>query len=110
MTNYDDRKEKLISRLKSDWQQLDGLSSQSAPNKAAIKEQLIMAKTEKRKAFYKELSMFIVFALIILTALTTMVFKAPLIFLWSQVLSLVAAPLIFFVLNKRKAKEGELYD
>lgn len=110
MTNHEDRKDRLISQLKSDWQQLDQLGSQPVPNKNAIKEQLIIAKAEKRKAFYKELSLFIIFALFILTVLTTVIFKAPLLFLWAQILSLVAAPLIFLILNRRKKKEDSLYE
>jgi Family of unknown function (DUF5345) len=110
MTNHEDPKDKLLSRLQSDWQQLDSLGSQPVPSKTAIKEQLAMAKTEKRKAFYKELSLFIMFALLILTALTTVVFKAPLLFIWTQVLSLIAAPIIFLILSKRRAKEADAYE
>ncbi|MBB6446999.1 YxlC family protein [Bacillus benzoevorans] len=110
MTNHKDAKDKLLSRLQIDWKQLDQLGSQPAPGKASIKEQLAMAKAEKRKAFYKELSLFITFALLILTVLITIVFKAPQIFIWTQVLSLVAAPIIFLVLNKRRAKEADFYE
>ncbi len=110
MTNHDDEKDKLLSRLQSDWQQLDKLGSQPVPGKTALTELLMMAKVEKRKAFYKELSLFIMFALFILTALITIVFKAPLLFIWTQILSLIAAPIIFLFLSKRKAKEADMYD
>lgn len=110
MTNHEDPKDKLLSRLQSDWQQLDRLGSQPIPGQATIKEQLAMAKAAKRRAFYKELALFIMFALFILTALTTIVFKAPLLFIWTQVLSLIAAPIIFIILSKRRAKEADAYE
>jgi uncharacterized membrane protein len=110
MTNHEDLKDKLLSRLQTDWQQLEQLGSHSIPGKAAIKEQLAMAKVEKRKAFYKELSLFIMIALLILTALTTIIFKAPLFFIWTQVLSLIAAPIIYLILSKRKTKEASIYE
>lgn len=110
MTNHEDPKDKLLSRLQSDWQQLDKLGSQPVPGKAALTEQLTIAKAEKRKAFYKELSLFIIFALLILTALITIVFKAPMLFIWTQILSLIAAPIIFLLLSKRKSKEADIYD
>jgi hypothetical protein len=110
MTNHENPKDRLLSKLQTDWQQLDKLGSQLVPGKVSIKEQLAMAKAEKRKAFYKELALFIMFALFILTALTTIVFKAPLLFIWTQVLSLIAAPIIFLILSKRRAKEADTYE
>ena len=110
MTNHEDSKDKLLSRLQSDWQQLDRLGSQPIPGQASIKEQAAMAKAAKRRAFYKELALFIMFALFILTALTPVVFKAPLLFIWTHVLSLIAAPIIFLILSKRRAKEADAYE
>ena len=34
MTNHEDPKDKLLSRLQTDWQQLDRLGSQPVPGKA----------------------------------------------------------------------------
>lgn len=110
MTNNRESKDQLISQLKKDWQQLENISSHTIPDKASIIEQLAIAKAAKRKAFYKELALFIMIALLILTALTTIVFKAPFIFLWTQILSAAAAPMVYLVLNKRKAKEADTYD
>ena len=110
MTKKEDSKDNLISQLHKDWQQLEQLGSQPVPSKAAIKEQLMLAKSEKRKAFYKELTFFITIALLILIGMTTVIFKAPLFFIWIQALSLVAAPMIYLILSKRKAKEASFYD
>nr|WP_295974992.1 YxlC family protein [uncultured Bacillus sp.] len=110
MTNHRDPQENLISQLQKDWEQLDRLGSPSVPSKTALQDHLVMAKLEKRKAFYKELRLFIFIALLILTALITVVFNKPLIFIQIQILSLIAAPIIFLLLNKRKAREVPYHD
>lgn len=110
MTKKEDSQDNLISQLHKDWQRLEQLGSQPVLSKAAIKEQLMLVKSKKRKAFYKELTFFITIALLILLGMTTVIYKAPLFFIWIQALSLVAAPMIYLILSKRKAKEASFYD
>lgn len=107
MSKEKERKDNTITQLQQDWKQLDGLGITPTLTKEALKEQLIVAKAEKRKAFQKELGLFILVALLILTFFTTAIFKAPLIFIGTQVFALTVAPIIFLFLMKRKS-EGSI--
>jgi hypothetical protein len=104
MTKHDDRKDHLISKLQKDWEALDEIGLPTTPSQKMLKEQLIMAKQEAKRAFHKELSLFIFIALVTLTVLTTAVFQSPIIFIGTQVLALIVAPLIFLLLSRRKSK------
>ena len=104
MSRQKDPKDHLISQLQKDWKQLDDLELPHAPSTQTLKEQLVIAKVEKRKAFYKELSLFLLLAFLILTALTTIIFQAPFIFMGTQFTALIVAPIIFLFLAKRKSE------
>lgn len=110
MPHHDELKDQWISQLKNDWQQLDRLETPSAPSKTDLKEQLSLAKAMKRTTFYKELALFILLALLILTILTTVIYKMPLFFIWTQILTIVTGPIIFLILLKKKNKEDSLYE
>ncbi|MBM7622003.1 hypothetical protein JOC95_003911 [Bacillus tianshenii] len=100
-------KDSLISKLQKDWKQLDKLGTPQIPTLETLNEQLYAAKVERKRAFHKELSIFIITALVILTALTAAVLQAPVIFIVMQVTALIVAPLVFYMLSKRK-QEGSL--
>ncbi|TKC15277.1 YxlC family protein [Robertmurraya kyonggiensis] len=97
----------FFTQLKKDWDQLDKLSEHSAPSINALKEEIIIAKVEKGRAFRKELCLFILTALIVLSAFTVAVYKVPVIFLVIQIVALVGAPILFFFLRKRNS-EGRI--
>lgn len=100
-------KDSVISKLQKDWKQLDELGTPQVPTLGTLNEQLYAAKVERKRAFHKELSIFIITALVILTALTAAVLQAPIIFIVMQVIALIAAPIILLVLTKRK-QEGSI--
>ncbi len=104
--NKQDKKEQeLLTKLQNDWQQLDELGSPPIPTAQQMQEQLQLAKSAKRKAFQKELSIFVITALVLLTAFTTAMFQAPMLFIVIQVSAFVIAPIIFYILQKNKAKQ-----
>ncbi|CAG9621374.1 YxlC family protein [Sutcliffiella rhizosphaerae] len=105
MKNNDDKK--LFTRLQKDWEQLDTLGEPPIPTAPQLKEQLQMAKIKQRKAFQKEFALFIVTALIILTTFTTVISKAPMIFVITQAIAFIAAPTFYFLLRKSK-QEGSM--
>lgn len=107
MSRQENDKNSIISKLQKDWKQLDELGTPPIPTLETLNEQLYAAKVERKRAFHKELSIFIITALVILTALTAAVLKAPTIFIVTQVSALVVAPIIFYVLTKRK-QEGSI--
>jgi hypothetical protein len=102
MSNQDKKKDELLTKLQKDWHQLDELASPPIPEARHIQEQLLTAKAATKKAFYKELALFIATALVILTAFTTIVLQAPAIFIVTQVSAIVIAPLVLLLLRKNK--------
>ncbi|MFE7064636.1 YxlC family protein [Sutcliffiella sp. NPDC057660] len=107
MSRQDNEKDNTISKLQKDWKQLDELGTPPIPTLETLNEQLYAAKVERKRAFHKELSIFIITALVILTALTAAVLQAPTIFIVTQVSALIVAPIIFYVLTKRN-QEGRI--
>jgi len=105
MSKQDKKEQELLTKLHKDWQQLDELGSPPIPSAQQMQDQLHLAKSAKRKAFQKELSIFVITALILLTAFTTAMFQAPIIYFVIQVSALVVAPTIFYILQKNKAKQ-----
>lgn len=105
MSKQDKRDNDLLSKLHKDWKQIDELGSPPIPTAHQMQEQLHMAKSAKRKAFQKELGVFVMTALILLAAFTTAMFQAPMLFFIIQVSALVLAPMIFYILQKSKAKQ-----
>ncbi|ART74936.1 hypothetical protein B4U37_02245 [Sutcliffiella horikoshii] len=104
-SRQDKKEQELLKKLHKDWQQLDEIGSPPIPTAQQMQEQLTLAKSAKRKAFHKELSMFVITALILLTAFTTAMFQAPILYFVIQVSALVVAPFIFYILQKSKAKQ-----
>ncbi|WP_262372633.1 YxlC family protein [Sutcliffiella horikoshii] len=105
MSQQDKREKELLTKLHKDWQQLDELGSPPIPTAHQMQEQLHLAKSAKRKAFQKELSIFVITALILLTAFTTAMLQAPMLFIIIQVSAFVLAPIILYFLQKNKAKQ-----
>jgi hypothetical protein len=107
MSNHENEKDSIVSKLQKDWNQLDELGTPPIPTLDTLNEQLYAAKFERKRAFHKELSIFIITALVILTALTAAVLQAPIIFIVMQVSALVVAPIVYYGLTKRK-QEGRI--
>lgn len=107
MSNHENEKNSMVSKLQKDWKQLDELGTPPIPTLDTLNEQLYAAKEERKRAFHKELGIFIITALVILTALTAAVLQAPVIFFVTQVSAVTVAPILFYALNKRKS-EGSI--
>ncbi|MFC0469949.1 YxlC family protein [Halalkalibacter kiskunsagensis] len=102
--NHEDQ-ERVIQKLQQDWEQLDELGDRT-PSLIEIKDQIILFEAKKKKAFYKELGLFLLTAVLILSVFVTSVFQAPYMFIVIQVCAIVVAPLVCYVLAKREKKEG----
>lgn len=105
MSKQNNRDKILLTTLHNDWKQLDELGSPPIPTNHQMQEQLQMAKAAKRKAFQKELGIFVITALILLAAFTTAMFQAPMLFFVIQVSALIVAPIIFYTLHKSRTKQ-----
>lgn len=96
-----------IKQLKQDWQQLDELGEPSVST-MEIKNGLHVYREKKKRMFYKELVIFLCTALVILSSFTVSFLRAPGLFMAIQVGATILAPLLLFVLFKRKNRKGKV--
>lgn len=106
MIRRDDQDE--IQRLKHDWEQLDELGERSPATIAEIKEQVTVYQAKQKKAFYRELAIFLFTGVFIIGAIVMSIVQAPLLFITIQVGAVVLAPIILYVLSKRKKQEEKV--
>ncbi|MDT8858768.1 YxlC family protein [Alkalihalobacillus sp. MEB130] len=97
-----------ISKLQHDWKQLDELGDRSPASVLQIKELIALQKEKQKRAFYKEVSIFFVTAILLLSVFMMSIVQAPVVFLTVQVGAIVFAPIILYVLVKRKKDEGKV--
>ena len=99
--------ESNIKQLKQDWQQIDELGEPSV-SMMEIKNGLHVYQEKKKRTFYKELLIFLCTAFVILSSFTISFLRAPGLFIAIQVGASILAPLLLFVLLKRKNRKGKV--
>ncbi|MFZ0445680.1 MAG: YxlC family protein [Bacillus sp. (in: firmicutes)] len=99
--------ESNIKQLKHDWQQVDELDQPSV-SMMEIKNGLHVYQEKKKRTFYKELLIFLCAAFVILSSFTISFLRAPGLFIAIQVGASILAPLLLFVLLKRKNRKGRV--
>lgn len=99
-----------LEKLKLDWEQLDELGDNHTVSKFEMKEQLKIYQEKRKKAFIKELILFFVTAVCILSFFIISLVQAPTIFLVIQISAMVIGPIVYLILinRKKKAREAEL--
>ncbi|MBM4765184.1 YxlC family protein [Bacillus sp. B15-48] len=101
----DDREQ--IQKLHQDWEQIDELAAHSSTSVINIKEQLADYRAMEKKRFYKELAIFLFTAVFVLTVFALSIVQVPRVFIYIQVGATFLAPIVLFLLFKRKKQEGE---
>ena len=96
-----------IKQLKQDWQHLDELDQPSV-SIMEIKNELHVYQEKKKRTFYKELVIFLCTAFVILSSFTLSFLRAPGLFVAIQVVASILAPILLFILFKRKNRKGKI--
>jgi Ca2+/Na+ antiporter len=97
-----------MQKLKHDWEQLDELGEHLPATIAEIKEQVTVYQAKQKKAFYRELAIFLLTAVFIMSAIVMSIVQAPLLFIVLQVGAIFLAPIILYLLSKRKKQEEKV--
>ncbi|WP_430787159.1 YxlC family protein [Virgibacillus flavescens] len=92
--------------LKADWESMDAIAGNPQMNQHDIQEQLQLDKRNRKRAFRKELSLFILTALMILGLFVTTILNSLETILYIQVCTALVGPVIYVFLIKR---EGEIW-
>ncbi|WP_068672149.1 YxlC family protein [Oceanobacillus sp. Castelsardo] len=98
-----------LEKLKLDWKQLDELAENHVLTRLEMKEQLKIYQEKRKKAFLKELILFFVTAVFIISFIIISLVQAPILFLVIEISAIVIGPIVYFVLINRKKKEREAH-
>lgn len=99
--------DRQIQHLKKDWNILDSLNVNSSLSKNEIKQQLLQYKALQKKRLYKEVMVFLITAICILSAFAISMFQAPILFIIIQIAALVLGPTLFYVLSRKSNHERD---
>lgn len=97
-----------ITNLNKDLQKIEEMHEIEVPHHVELMGTLQQFKVERQKAYKRELSIFILTALIILVSYATIAFKMIHVFLWIQGLVLLFIPISYITEKKRKSKRNEV--
>ncbi|MDP4549665.1 YxlC family protein [Alkalihalobacillus macyae] len=103
----DKEEKKILQHLKQDWQQIDDLGKESF-SQVDMENQMQMFQQKKRKAFYIESVFFLLTSLMILSVVTISLFKAPVLFMFIQIVSSLIVPIGVYFTYKKVNRKGAL--
>ncbi|WP_062108081.1 YxlC family protein [Bacillus niameyensis] len=98
-----------IDQFKRDMKKLDDSHTPKIPDQWQLMNTLNEFKVKHKRAFKRELALFLLTALVILTSYMVFALKLPSSFIWIQGLALLATPTIYFA-EKRKKKRVSEYE
>jgi len=108
MMNDNNQSEKIIKNLQEDWNQLEKLSTSEEPSALFLKDNLQHYQSRKKKAFYRELKLFMITAIFLLSCLSILAFQTLYIIAIIEVASIIVAPIVYFMLMRKQ--EGKIFD
>ncbi|MCK0473063.1 DUF5345 family protein [Halalkalibacter sp. APA_J-10(15)] len=103
MSEQDKDHRQLVQSLKADWEKLNQIGDEWV-DAAYLERQIQQAQKEKQRAMKKEFYLFLVSSVFIMIATIAVILQSFHAFVIIQCVTLVGAPLILFLLNKRKKK------
>jgi len=102
--DHHNKENDLVKMLKSDWESLDTIAGNPEIGQQEIQEQLVLSKLHRKKAFRKELLLFILTAIFILGLFVTTILKSVQTIMYIQVCAGLMGPVIYVFLSKREGK------
>lgn len=101
------KENEIVRELKEDWESLDMIAGTPQMTKHEVYAQLHVFKQNRKRAFRKELSLFILTAIFILSLFVATLLKSVQTLVYIQVIVAVIAPVIYVFLRKREGKVWE---
>lgn len=98
-----------LNQFKSDMKKLDDSYVPKVPDQGQLMSTLSKFKAERKRAFKRELALFLLTAFIILTSYIMIALKLTTLFIWIQGLVLLAIPTIIIAEKKRVKKRVSDY-
>ncbi|MGY3717676.1 DUF5345 family protein [Sutcliffiella cohnii] len=104
MSNHQDQD--VIKALQEDWNNIDELAGEQHLSHYAIQQQVQLFQQKRKKAFYKELTFFIMIAIFILSLFLTTISKGMQIAFYIQLLAAIIGPVVYFFLLRREERKA----
>ena len=99
-----------IDRLMHDMKKLEDVHQAEVPRQYELMYTLTQFKRQRKKAWMRELAIFIFTALIILATYFVVSLRVPVVFLWVQIIAIIAIPIIYTAEKKRRRSLSEVLD
>ncbi|VEF47254.1 sigmaY antisigma factor [Bacillus freudenreichii] len=99
-----------IEPLMNDLRKLEETQQAEVPQQSELMDTLAEFKRKRKKAWKRELAIFIFTALTILATYFVVSLKMPAVFLWVQVLAIITIPIIYAAEKKRRRSLNEVLD
>jgi lipopolysaccharide/colanic/teichoic acid biosynthesis glycosyltransferase len=103
MDNHN-KEDGMVKMLKEDWERMDAIAGNPQVTQHDIQEQLHLYKLHRKRAFRKELSLFILTSVFILGLFVTAMLKSVQTILYIQVCAGLMGPVIYVFLSRREGK------
>ncbi|KAF1677819.1 MULTISPECIES: YxlC family protein [Bacillus] len=101
-------KEQLSHHLKSEWQKIDQAANPSVPDQKELLRQLLQMRAERRKKLLKEIILFVLCAMMVVSAAILAFTQAFTVFIVLQVCVLTVLPILIIAEKKRNLGECEV--
>jgi Flp pilus assembly protein TadB len=92
----------LIDKINTGLSQMDNAYQTYTPNVQWFEQMVLKEKEAARKRLVKELIIFFISAITILSLLVVTIFKAPVIFLVVQVAVIIALPIVVYIHHRKQ--------
>ncbi|RWR09646.1 YxlC family protein [Siminovitchia fortis] len=99
-----------VEQLMSDMKRLEDAHQAKVPQQYELMNALSEFKSRRKKAWKRELAIFIFTALTILAAYFVVSLRMPTVFLWGQILAIIMIPFIYAAEKKRRRSSNEVLD
>ncbi|MBW8350096.1 DUF5345 family protein [Bacillus sp. IITD106] len=104
MKNHNE--DEWLNRFKKDMEKLEDVFEPAVPERYQLLNTLNEFKAQRKRAFIRELMVFLATAFVILTSYIVFTFKMPPVFLWVQGFAFVFIPIMLIAESKRKSKRN----
>ncbi|MBO0991788.1 YxlC family protein [Bacillus sp. SD088] len=106
----DSKEQEWLTQFKQDLEKLEKPFEAKVPEQGQILRVLEDFKIKRKRAFRRELAIFLITAIFILISYSMLALKLMPIFIWIQGMLIGGVPVMFIVERKRRKKQNEVSD
>lgn len=105
--NVDDKFTETIKALRTGLDQLEKQFPVYSPDLQWFEQQVTKSKIQIRLRLVRELTLFFLIAIAMISGIVLTILKAPMIYIFLQLFLILSLPVIFFAKKRRQVEENE---